>query len=67
MPRFLTFILVGLGAIAFLLFQSVFVVQQMEQALVTQFGEPVRVIKEPCAEGPLHPERDPDGQTDARA
>jgi membrane protease subunit HflC len=47
MPRFLTFILVGLGAIAFLLFQSVFVVQQMEQALVTQFGEPVRVIKEP--------------------
>lgn len=47
MPRFLTFILVGLGAIVFLLFQSVFVVQQMEQALVTQFGEPVRVIKEP--------------------
>ncbi len=47
MPRFLTFILVGLGAVFFLLFQSVFVVQQMEQALVTQFGEPVRVIKEP--------------------
>lgn len=47
MPRFLTFILVGLGAIFFLLFQSVFVVQQMEQALVTQFGDPVRVIKEP--------------------
>jgi len=47
MPRFLTFILVGLGAIVFLLFQSVVVVQQMEQALFTQFGEPVRVIKEP--------------------
>jgi membrane protease subunit HflC len=27
--------------------QSVFVVQQTEQALVTQFGDPVRVVKEP--------------------
>lgn len=47
MSKLLSFSLVGLGAAVFLLFQSVFVVQQMELALVTQFGDPVRVIKEP--------------------
>lgn len=47
MPKTVSAILIALGALAVLGFQSVFVVQQMEQALVTQFGEPVRVIKEP--------------------
>lgn len=47
MPKTVSVILIALGALAVLGFQSVFVVQQMEQALVTQFGEPVRVIKEP--------------------
>lgn len=47
MQRIATFTLIGLGALAVLVFQSVFVVQQMQLALITQFGEPVRVIKEP--------------------
>jgi membrane protease subunit HflC len=47
MPKTVSAILIALGALAVLGFQSVFVVQQMEQALVTQFGEPVRVIKQP--------------------
>lgn len=47
MQRIATFALIGLGALAVLVFQSVFVVQQMQLALITQFGEPVRVIKEP--------------------
>lgn len=47
MQRILTYALIGLGAMAVVAFQSVFVVQQMQLALITQFGEPVRVIKEP--------------------
>lgn len=47
MQRILTYALIGLGAVAVVAFQSVFVVQQMQLALITQFGEPVRVIKEP--------------------
>ncbi|MFN9355973.1 MAG: protease modulator HflC [Alphaproteobacteria bacterium] len=47
MQRFFTYALIGLGVLAVVVFQSVFVVQQMQLALITQFGEPVRVIKEP--------------------
>jgi len=47
MQRIVTYALIGLGALAVVVFQSVFVVQQMQLALITQFGEPVRVIKEP--------------------
>jgi membrane protease subunit HflC len=47
MQRIVSFALIGLGVLAVVLFQSVFVVQQMQLALITQFGEPVRVIKEP--------------------
>jgi membrane protease subunit HflC len=47
MQRIVTYALIGLGVLAVVVFQSVFVVQQMQLALITQFGEPVRVIKEP--------------------
>jgi membrane protease subunit HflC len=47
MQRIVSFALIGFGVLAVVLFQSVFVVQQMQLALITQFGEPVRVIKEP--------------------
>jgi len=47
MQRIVTYVLIGLGVLAVVVFQSVFVVQQMQLALITQFGEPVRVIKEP--------------------
>ena len=45
-----TFTVVGLvvlGLLAFLLFTSVFIVNQTEQALVLEFGEPQRPIQEP--------------------
>lgn len=47
MQRIVTYALIGLGLLVLVVFQSVFVVQQMQLALITQFGEPVRVIKEP--------------------
>ena len=47
MSRLLATILVVLGVVVTLVYQSLFIVQQTEQALVTQFGEPVRVVKEP--------------------
>lgn len=47
MQRIVTYALIGLGVLGVVVFQSVFVVQQMQLALITQFGEPVRVIKEP--------------------
>lgn len=47
MSRLLATILVVLGGVVTLVYQSLFIVQQTEQALVTQFGEPVRVVKEP--------------------
>lgn len=40
-------LLFSLGAILFLLYQSVFVVFQTQQALVLQFGQIVRVVQEP--------------------
>lgn len=47
MPQFVSVILAALVVLAVVASQSVFIVQQTEQALVTQFGEPVRVVKEP--------------------
>lgn len=47
MSRIVSVILVSLVVVVVVASQSVFVVQQTEQALVTQFGEPVRVVKEP--------------------
>lgn len=38
---------VGLAAVAFLLFSTLFTVHQTQQVLVVQFGKPVRVITEP--------------------
>lgn len=44
---FLQGIIVVLGAILILFFSSVYVVYQPEQAIVLQFGEPMRVVNEP--------------------
>ena len=44
---FLQGIIVVLGAILILFFSSVYVVYQPEQAIVLQFGEPLRVVNEP--------------------
>ena len=44
---FLQGIVVVLGAVAIVLFSSVYVVYQPEQAIVLQFGEPVRLVTEP--------------------
>lgn len=43
----LTLILGALGAILFLALSSAYIVNQTEQALVLQFGRPVRVVQEP--------------------
>lgn len=47
MRAFFTTILVMLGVAAFALYSSFFIVHQNEQALVLQFGEVKRVVKEP--------------------
>lgn len=47
MSTFFAKILLGLGVLVVAVYQSLFIVQQTEQALVTQFGEPVRVVKDP--------------------
>lgn len=47
MSTFFAKILLGLGVLVVVVYQSLFIVQQTEQALVTQFGEPVRVVKDP--------------------
>ena len=44
---FLQGIIVVLGAVLILFFSSVYVVYQPEQAIVLQFGEPMRVVNEP--------------------
>ena len=41
----LHFILIGIAFILILAMQSFYVVQQPEQAIVLQFGDPVRLIK----------------------
>ena len=40
-------IIVVCGALLILLFSAVYVVYQPEQAIVLQFGEPMRVVNEP--------------------
>ncbi len=47
MPKILVKTMFGLGAVLFLFFNSVFVVNQAQQALVLQFGEIKRVVREP--------------------
>jgi modulator of FtsH protease HflC len=47
MRNTLGIVLFVLAAAAFVAFNSLFVVSQTEQALITQFGDPVRVIKTP--------------------
>lgn len=48
-PKQITFIAIGIAAavILLLLFSGLFVVTEMEYAVITQFGEPVRTILEP--------------------
>ncbi|MEZ5691266.1 MAG: protease modulator HflC [Rickettsiales bacterium] len=45
--KFLTFGSVFILLAAFLVFNSAFVVSQINQALVLQFGKPIRVVKDP--------------------
>lgn len=45
--RRLPALLVGLAVVAFLIYSSVFIVNEREQAIVLRFGEITRVIKEP--------------------
>jgi membrane protease subunit HflC len=47
MPRITSLALVAVAAVAFVIFNSVFIVDQREQALITQFGDPVRTVREP--------------------
>ena len=47
MNRSATAGLISLGVLAFLAIQSIFIVQQTEQALVLQFGDIRRVVREP--------------------
>ncbi len=47
MNRNFVYILVGAGVFLMMAFSSLFIVQQRQQALVFQFGEVVRTIKEP--------------------
>ena len=47
MRAFLMSVLVLLGIATFLVYSSLFIVHQNQQALVLQFGQPQRVIKEP--------------------
>lgn len=47
MPKSLVVTLSALAGVLFLFFSSVFVVNQMQQVLVVQFGEIKRVVKEP--------------------
>ena len=43
----LHFILIGAALVLILAMQSFYIVQQPEQAIVLQFGDPVRLIQEP--------------------
>lgn len=47
MKKNLHLILVGAAVLLVLAFQSLYIVQQPEQAIVLQFGNPVRLIQEP--------------------
>ena len=45
--RLQTYILIALGLLAFISYNTLFVVQQTQQAIVLQFGEPKRTVQEP--------------------
>ena len=47
MKKNLHLILVGAAVLLVLASQSLYIVQQPEQAIVLQFGNPVRLIQEP--------------------
>jgi modulator of FtsH protease HflC len=47
MQKQLSFILFSLGAILFIVYNSIYVLRQTESALVTQFGAPISVESEP--------------------
>ena len=47
MNRLLIILAAGIGAVILLVGSSLFVVQQTEQVLITQFGQPIRVITAP--------------------
>ena len=47
MRNMFAFIGIIVAAVAFLLFNSFFIVDQREQALITQFGNPERIVREP--------------------
>ena len=46
MKKNLNFILIGLGALLILASQSLYIVQQPEQTIVLQFGNPVRLVQD---------------------
>ena len=45
--RLQTYILIALGLLAFVGYNTLFVVQQTQQAIVLQFGEPKRTVQTP--------------------
>jgi membrane protease subunit HflC len=45
--RLKKYILISLGLLAFISYNTLFVVQQTQQAIVLQFGEPKRTVQEP--------------------
>lgn len=47
MKKNIHFILIGLAFLLIIISQSIYIVQQPEQAIVLQFGDPVRLVKEP--------------------
>lgn len=47
MKKNLHFILIGIALLLVIAFQSFYIVQQPEQAIVLQFGDPVRLVQEP--------------------
>ena len=47
MKKNIHFILVGTAILLFVVVQSLYIVQQPEQAIVLQFGDPVRLVQEP--------------------
>ena len=47
MKKNLHFILIGVAVLLVIVAQSLYIVQQPEQAIVLQFGDPVRLVQEP--------------------
>ena len=46
MMRLQTYILIAVGLIGFLAYNTLFIVQQTQQAIVLQFGEPKRTVQQ---------------------